>query len=535
VKTHTLYERLNTSLAYDLSPDFVGERDVAFAATSLFSASLLKKATDTVDAVPERLLEQKAFSAFEDAERACMTTNAKFLRDSGFHDRFDCDVQRVLLGAQRKIARLVEGFKYVDVFARCGHGPGVSVSVNADQLGVDTKYDESRISVNRTALPIFRQVSCGVLWPLARGIQASGPTSLLNCELVIEERDKLAFVPKSATSLRSITVGPTANVYLQLGLGRWLSERLNAWGINLRDQTLNSDLARYGSYSGALATLDLKAASDHLSYGLVQWIIPQRLFWVLDALRSKGCLYDGRELLYHKFSGMGNGFTFPLQTLIFHALTTACCDELGVSNAFTATYGDDIIVPVQVVDLVKRVLTSCGFVLNDQKSFVDGPFRESCGGQYFNGIDIRPVYFKGFNGALKKDSLAALQKICLLAHQLVLWRDRMAEHSSITLRRTLGFLKTEAFRIAKSCGVVVPFVPVNAPLGTGFPEPWVCLDEYESRMLTFTPDKRKARDPAMYAFALDGGLKETGNVIASRSAGTWKLRRRRLFLGKYAQ
>ncbi len=39
-------------------------------------------------------------------------------------------------------------------------------------------------------------------------------------------------------------------------------------------------------------------------------------------------------------------------------------------------------------------LQLCGFTVNSSKSFTDGPFRESCGHDYYKGIDIRPVYTK---------------------------------------------------------------------------------------------------------------------------------------------
>jgi hypothetical protein len=87
---------------------------------------------------------------------------------------------------------------------------------------------------------------------------------------------------------------------------------------------------------------------------------------------------------------MGNGFTFPLESLLFWALTKACCSD----DEVVSIYGDDIICPTHRVPLIHRVLTACGFSLNLEKSYYTGEFRESCGTDYYRGIDIRPYYQK---------------------------------------------------------------------------------------------------------------------------------------------
>lgn len=99
-------------------------------------------------------------------------------------------------------------------------------------------------------------------------------------------------------------------------------------------------------------------------------------------------------------SSMGNGFTFPLQTMIFATLVRATYDELGIkpvnhgASRNYAVFGDDIICLSEAYDVVVEVLHSCGFSVNIQKSYATGPFRESCGGDYFKGHDIRGVYLK---------------------------------------------------------------------------------------------------------------------------------------------
>jgi hypothetical protein len=54
-------------------------------------------------------------------------------------------------------------------------------------------------------------------------------------------------------------------------------------------------------------------------------------------------------------------------------------------------YGDDIIVPVVYVRSVIESLETLGFVVNSNKSFWTGKFRESCGKEYYDGHDVSVV------------------------------------------------------------------------------------------------------------------------------------------------
>jgi len=93
-----------------------------------------------------------------------------------------------------------------------------------------------------------------------------------------------------------------------------------------------------------------------------------------------------------KFSSMGNGFTFELETLIFsHVASVAGGLTPGV-DCFV--YGDDIIVPSEKADDVLSALRFCGFTPNRTKTFTSGPFRESCGGDFYGGVAVRPFYPK---------------------------------------------------------------------------------------------------------------------------------------------
>jgi hypothetical protein len=212
---------------------------------------------------------------------------------------------------------------------------------------------------------------------------------------------KVSFVPKNAKTDRAICVEPSLNTFVQLGLGDYISARIRKLtGIDLQDQTRNQRLAREGSLRPGLATLDLSSASDLISRGLVKSLVSDEWFDVFEAFRSRRALLDDEVIEQNKFCSMGNGFTFPLETLIFWALMASCAEVLGFSKDVVrrdvSVYGDDLVVPThgEDISLYREVLEASGFLLNQEKSFSRGPFRESCGKDYFGGIDVRPVFVK---------------------------------------------------------------------------------------------------------------------------------------------
>lgn len=242
---------------------------------------------------------------------------------------------------------------------------------NEDDLEAEMLY-ESELEAQRS-----REEACGIY---------ERDTVLVNLSVVT---DKVTFVPKNAKTYRGISVGGDLNMMVQLAIGDYMTDRLKKFGIDLRDQTINQRFALRGSLDGSLATLDLKSASDTISSEIVHTLLP--IYWALtlDVCRSSLASLDDKEFKMEKFSSMGNGYTFPLESLIFWALSSAAAED-----GFASVYGDDIIVSTDSVPRVTRILQIFGFTLNDSKSYWTGPFRESCGADYIRGIDIRPYYQK---------------------------------------------------------------------------------------------------------------------------------------------
>jgi len=220
---------------------------------------------------------------------------------------------------------------------------------------------------------------------------------------------ELSFVPKDATILRPTIIESTFNTYMQKGVGRWLRLKLKDYsGIDLQDsQDLHQALARLGSITGLISTLDEVSASDMIACMLIFETFPPKWTDLLWSLRTGSVRYKAPNdevinLELEKFSSMGNGYTFELESLLFYAISVASIVLWGEKTSFpefrsrndVRVYGDDIIVPTVNFSAVKRGIELCGFVVNNSKSFCTGHFRESCGGDFLFGNSIRPFYIR---------------------------------------------------------------------------------------------------------------------------------------------
>jgi hypothetical protein len=206
-------------------------------------------------------------------------------------------------------------------------------------------------------------------------------------------------VPKDARKDRGIAIEPSLNVFYQLAVGKAIRGRLRErTGVDLQlGQDSHRRMAREASRTGLHATIDLSNASDTVSYNLVKILLPEGWFNLVDTLRSPYTLVKGQWVQLHKFSSMGNGYTFELETLVFLAAVAYACYLHGESldrGSNASVYGDDIILPVKASGTLLALLQWMGFKANAEKTFTTGKFRESCGGDYFDGKAVRPYYQK---------------------------------------------------------------------------------------------------------------------------------------------
>lgn len=336
---------------------------------------------------------RKAKETWYAAEKQCAQTNARFSRfiNGG---PFDADemVQLEFLEIVKREFRAILG-RVPSSLENPRFGPGATFEDRGHLTTMPDKIS-SRPTVTQSArcfLEDWRETA----W--FRGLAHERP-HLTDPKVV--NSDRFVAVKKTAKTHRGIAIGPSLNTYYQLGVGTAMRRRLELHGIVLEDaQLIHKQVACEASFKGGLVTVDLSSASDTVSRLLVKFLCEETWFTLLEALRTTHTVIDNKRVHLHKFSAMGNGYTFELETLIFLSIARASCIINGINpvngvNVFV--YGDDIIVPSGAASTLLGALGLCGFTPNKQKTFVEGWFRESCGGDYLAGVDVRPYFIRKF-------------------------------------------------------------------------------------------------------------------------------------------
>jgi hypothetical protein len=347
--------------------------------------------------------EKEAVAKFRLAEEMCKQTNTRL-----WNERPETDVAGILHTASRIIAQVLGPVPSLEDLSYL-FGPGASTNVVGrvasfrSKLAAPMQCSGSLVGWLGDFLAEFPQWCETTATQYVDYPEEGDRSWFVNVEV---RPARLGFVPKTSKTDRTICVEPSLNALGQKGIGSYMKKRLGLFGVNLRDQKRNQDMACEGSLRGTYATVDLSSASDTVSYALVMSLLPFEWFDLLDHFRSESVEFGDELVELEKFSSMGNAYTFELESLIFYALALSVCDYLDLlgkplfdngklsNQPEVVVYGDDIIVPVGAYSLLGKTLTWCGFELNSKKSFCYGYFRESCGADWFFGFDVRPWYLK---------------------------------------------------------------------------------------------------------------------------------------------
>jgi len=338
-----------------------------------------------------------AMEKWHEAEETCRWVN----RNSGC-DPFEpnsqdgypltATLEATIWLAREKIRRLLGRFSWDEAHASFGFSGGASTRLKRRSGHPYYKFSGKPDVTRNAALLGICAIWSIPLW--RRSMQEAYGDDPVNWVNVVEG-SKITTVRKTAKTDRVIAIEPDMNMFMQRGIGKMIRRRLKRVRIDLNDQSENQRLALIGSRTGSLATIDLQSASDSISLELVRLLIPDDWFEALNLLRCEVCtLPNGVKHRFEKVSSMGNGFTFELESLIFWGLTAASVQLMDVTDKRIGIYGDDIVVHNAAAEHLIRVLTRCGFRTNTEKTFVSGPFRESCGKHYFLGADVTPFYVK---------------------------------------------------------------------------------------------------------------------------------------------
>lgn len=319
---------------------------------------------------------------FAESEVTCYQTNER-LRTAWRPEQ--SGAAHILDMARVKIAELLPPLTSEvldDIIGLSRFGPGVTTDCKGQWLTPSEKLLKGKVT------PGLR----GNLDTSLRGSDFPTFASLHKGE--VEFGNHVITVPKNAKTDRTIAVEPGINAFFQRGVGVFLQKRLRRWGVDLRDQSVNQDLAREGSISSLLATVDLSAASDSLAIETVRLLLPRDWVVLLETLRSPNYKIGEYWTRYEKHSSMGNGYTFELESLIFFSLLLGIRRLHGKKDDIISVYGDDIICPVAYMSHLISTLDVLGFQVNREKTFCSSPFRESCGAHFYDGKACTPFYFK---------------------------------------------------------------------------------------------------------------------------------------------
>lgn len=433
--------------------------------------------------------EAEAFKVWRAAEEQCFNTNRRF---AGFLEGHYGDYPPAfasVLDDVRKVFRQVCGRlpRREEICGRFSSGS----TVNRDPVHPFTVG-------NKVQAGLYITPSASLLGSYLMRDTAWGRLCDAQVRTLPRDYEEFFVVPKDARCGRGCRKGASLNVWAQLGIDLVLRDRLRRVGIVLEEaQVKHQSLVRSCSRSGELSTIDLSSASDTMATNVIQFVASEGWFALLDTLRARLTVANGRTYVTDSFSSMGNGFTFPLQTVLFYSIATVACHGKRVW-----VYGDDIIVPSEHFEETQLLLRFFGFTPNPSKSFGPGsPFRESCGADYWLGVDVRPEFvYKVPSGPVDWINLhnklvrieerlcvdmTAAKRLCLqeIPKALRLWGPPSMSDCTLTTHNRAKWVTRpgngsgELVRRRYSC---VSRLRFHFPFGGGVPQIRVCASQHDT-------------------------------------------------------
>lgn len=403
-----------------------------------------------------RLPDENCWRAFVSSQEQCAKQNAALLELSNKSDPVLLNILLIAAGLLDEAAASVDEnlslsdqgkFLWSDwdttlnvapfKYPVTGFGSGPGVCANTEFTDLVSKFEMngafSTSAVESARLGrIQESIVCDVL---------SQHTGLKHLKLHTNVQNAIVgcYAPKKKDISRFIGPQLNGDLLLQYPMAHFMTHMLSYFGINLDKQPdVNRECARSGSlydgYSIPLndivnvrnrkpqwCTIDLKTASDLVGLVLNMLMFPHWMFTYMMATRCDTVIepVTGESVKLECMATMGNAFCFPMQTLVFAAICKAVNIVLGIPADRVHVFGDDIIVDRKAYPYVIDVLRSLHMVPNVKKSFCSGHFRESCGGDFYKGYQVRPISPRNY------DSLADVYTV---TNQLLDWYE---EHNLV--------------------------------------------------------------------------------------------------------
>jgi hypothetical protein len=284
------------------------------------------------------------------------------------------------------------------------HGPGAT----ADRISGNGKYEIRRW--HDRLEPYFPILDNGYV------VSADYERVLEKIEFVSPDDElpvRVVLVPKTLKGPRVIAIEPLCMQFTQQGIRDMIYHVIESsvptkGHVNFRDQSVNQGLALTSSRDGLLATIDLSDASDRVPRDLALRMFRSNpdLMDAIDACRSTKALLPNGTLIgpLKKFASMGSALCFPVESMYFYTICVAALlKEMDLPVTYRSVqkcasnvhiYGDDIIVPSMYAETVLDYLQKYNCKVNHNKTFFTGRFRESCGVDAYDGMDVTPTYIR---------------------------------------------------------------------------------------------------------------------------------------------
>jgi hypothetical protein len=363
---------------------------------------------------------------------------SKFASDSDIQDQLHDEAFLAFRGVNDQIAKVNESFRLPDLaglpvpddvgltlrrarmlahfvltplsedewFYGCKSSTGSSIGVPYANTSPERKYTYPLSVSDGRLIPLWHRYR--LFHPeFARSIDALNSKDVLVDEFAIVVSSRATTVEKSNSARRMIAVEPTVNMFFQQGLMNAMVRRLQAIGLDI---TSVPDVHRQKAYVNSIIasedTIDFSHASDCVSKGFLEWLLPPSWYSKLDLVRCRSMFLGDDNVELEMISTMGNATTFPIETLVFWCIAVSAMYTVSEPNTRSllpnwkyfsscSVFGDDCITPSSSTDLFMRSTEAVGFIVNHDKSFFNGGyFRESCGGDFYRGCNVRPVFLR---------------------------------------------------------------------------------------------------------------------------------------------
>lgn len=322
-------------------------------------------------------------------------------------DSIDWDDDPILDFGSRVIEGMFADYEEVRSTLKFRHGPGVTANIPTIQ----------KFEAPLSRFPSVREFGDSFFFNERDENERMGRYKPMSHRGLFSNNEKptaaIKLVPKDARGPRIISAEPFENQWVQQGIRGYMYDRiethpLTGGHLNFTDQTVNRALACKASITREFSTLDLKEASDRVSYKLVESLFSRTtLLWDLVWSRSVATkLPDGTVLDLAKFAPMGSALCFPVLALSIYMILFAGLVGVGFppeqAKGMIYVYGDDVIVSTRYANYCVALLERYGLLVNKNKSFIDSRFAESCGMDCFDGNDVSIVRLKQCPNLSKK-------------------------------------------------------------------------------------------------------------------------------------